>query len=454
MVSIDELMAFTKNRGFVYQSSEIYDGVAGIYDFGPLGVLLKRNIEEAWWKKIVNENTNVVGLDSAIVLDPKVWDASGHTKNFSDPITFSKKTGKRYRVDHLLESIDIEANEKMSLTELQKLFSDNKDKIKIDGVNPKDFSEPTFFNLLATTNLGYTTNDNTSYLRGETCQGIYINYKNVMNSMNFKIPFGIAQIGKAFRNEISARQFLFRLREFSQLEFQYFCHPSNAKKLYLKYKLKSFNFIESLGIDKKRLRFVEHEKLAFYAKSAVDIEYKFPFGWGELQGIHNRGDHDLKSHQECSKKKLDYFDEQTKEKYIPYIIETSMSIERLFLVLLFDNYITEKLEDGSSRVVLKLQNKLAPYKIAVLPLFKKQAFQKKAMQVYYLFNKTTSVFYDETQSIGRRYRRQDEIGTPYCITIDHESLEDDTVTIRNRDTMKQEKIDINDLSNYFKDKLN
>ncbi|RMD50768.1 glycine--tRNA ligase, partial [Candidatus Parcubacteria bacterium] len=436
---MDKIVALAKTRGFIFPSSEIYGGFAAVYDYGPMGVELANNIKAAWWRNMVHERLNVYGLDSAIFMNPKIWHASGHVSGFSDPLVECRQCHTRSRADHLLEEIGVFADEKMSEEEINNLLRDNKDKVKCPKCGGTDFTEVKNFNLLVQSNLGnFTGNwqEEPVYLRGETCQGIYVNFKNVLDTMHPKIPFGIAQIGKAFRNEITARQFIFRTREFEQMEMQYFVHPDEAMNEYERWKNERMNFyIEELGINKDNLQWHQHENLVFYAKEAFDIEYKFPFGWKELEGIHARGDYDLSRHQEYSGKKLEYIDQQKGEKYIPHIVETSAGVGRTMLAVLSDAY-TEEEVNGDVRVVLKLKPSLAPIKIAILPLSKKDELVAVGKKI---FDKLKGDYYcdfDITQSIGKRYRRQDEIGTPYCITVDFDSLEDGKVTVRDRDTME------------------
>jgi len=452
---MEKIVSLCKRRGFVFPSSEIYGGLAAVYDYGPLGVELSNNIKTAWWKLMVHEREDIVGLDSAIFMSPKIWEASGHVGGFSDPLTECKKWNSRQRVDHLLESIDVFADEKMSEEEINKIFEENKDKIKCPKCGAQDFSEVRNFNLLVQSNLGNFTGDwseNPVYLRGETCQGIYVNFKNVLDSMHVKVPFGIAQVGKAFRNEITARQFIFRTREFEQMEMQYFVHPDDAKKFYDEWKELRMQFYIDIGIKKENLQWHEHENLVFYAKEAYDIEYKYPFGWKELEGIHARGDYDLTQHSQHSGQKLEYMDQIKNEKYIPHVVETSVGVARTFLAILCDAYSEEEV-DGEVRVVLKLDPKLAPYKIAILPLSKKDELIEPAREIFKTFAKKYHTTFDITQAIGKRYRRQDEIGTPYCVTVDFDSLDDKAVTIRDRDTMKQDRIAIDKLEAYFAEKL-
>ncbi len=444
---MEDISTFAKRKGFVYPSSEIYDGFSGVYDYGPLGVELVNNIKKIWWRDMVHLREDIVGLDSGIFMNPKIWEASGHTKNFADPFVICKKTGVKFRADHLLNEIGIDADERMDIDEFVELFEKNKDKIVVDGCDSKDLSKPVFFNMLVESNLGNIneTDKEKSYLRGETCQGIYVNYKNVVDTMHVSIPFGIAQIGKAFRNEISPRQFLFRTREFEQMEMQYFTHPKDADKFFKHFLEYRFNSLLNLGIKKENLKKVKHKRLVFYAKAATDIEYKYDFGFKELEGIHNRGDYDLTQHSKHCGVKLDYFNQETNERFIPNIVETSIGIGRVFLALLNEAYDIEKLPDKTERVVLRFKKEVAPIYVSVLPLMKKPELVKKAKEVFNLLNKEFVVMYDESQSIGKRYRRQDEIGTPYCVTIDYETLEDKCVTIRDRDSMEQKRVKIDDL---------
>jgi len=453
---MDKIVSLCKRRGFVFPSSEIYEGFAAVYDFGPYGVELANNIKNLWWKSMTQWRDDVVGLDSAIFMSPKIWEASGHVKGFSDPLTECKKCHSRLRLDSLLEEYGIMADEKMTEEEINKIFSDNKDKIKCPKCGSKDFTEGKNFNLLVKSNLGNFTGDFTkepTYLRGETCQGIYVNYKNVLDSARVKIPFGIAQIGKAFRNEITARQFIFRTREFEQMEMQYFVKPEDSDKYYNDWKEIRFQFYLDLGIRPENLKWHQHENLVFYAKEAYDIEYNFPFGFKELEGIHARGDYDLTQHSKYSGKDLSYLDPYTNEKYMPNIVETSAGVGRTFLAVLCDAYQEENIGEDS-RVVLKLNPKLAPIKIAIFPLLKnKPELVKKAKEVFDVLKINWRCEFDDNGNIGKRYRRQDEIGTPYCLTIDFDSLENNDVTLRHRDTMEQERISLDKLIEYFKNKL-
>ena len=456
---MEKIVSLCKRRGFVFPSSEIYGGFAAVYDFGPYGVELANNIRTAWWTAMVREHENIVGLDSAIFMSPKVWEASGHVGGFADPLSECKKCHLRLRVDHLLEDIGVIADEKMTEEEINKLFSENKSKIKCPSCGAKTFTDVKSFNLLVKSNLGNFTGDwskEPTYLRGETCQGIYVNFKNVLDSTRVKVPFGIAQIGKAFRNEITARQFIFRKREFEQMEMQYFVQPEKAAEEYEKWRAKRWQYYLDLGIKEENLKWHEHENLVFYAKAAWDIEYKFPFGFRELEGIHNRSDYDLTQHSKFSGVDLSYTDPQTNKKYIPWIVETSVGLDRTFLAVMTEAFVEEEVEGGETRTVLKFPKKLAPVKIAVFPLLKnKPALVEKAREIFDQLKKIYACEFDDNGNIGKRYRRQDEIGTPYCVTVDFETLEkDQAVTVRDRDTMKQERIKIEELEAYFEGKFN
>ena len=453
-VTMEKIVSLAKRRGFVFASSEIYGGLGGVYDYGPMGVELLNNIKSQWWQKMVREREDIVGLDSAIFMSPKIWEASGHVAGFSDPLVECRTCHTRSRADHLLEDIGVQADEKMSVEEVNEIFSKNKEKIKCPKCGGKDFTEVKLFNLLVKSNLGDFSSGNSDpvYLRGETCQGIYVNYKNVLDSMHPKLPFGIAQIGKAFRNEITARQFIFRTREFEQMEMQYFTSPEEDMNEYEKLKKYRWDSLLELGLKEENLKWHKHENLVFYAKEAYDIEYKFPFGWSELEGIHARGDYDLTQHGKGSGVSFEYFDQENNRRFIPHIIESSAGVGRLFLAILTDAYDEEEV-DGELRSVLRLPKHLAPIKIAILPLSKKEELSAVARPIFETLKKDFVVSYDETQSIGKRYRRQDEIGTPYCITVDFETLNDQAVTVRDRDTMKQERIAIEKLPEYLKGKF-
>lgn len=456
-VDLDKIVSHAKRTGFIYQSSEIYDGLSAVYDFGPLGILLKNNLQTAWWKEMVQYNNNIVGLDAAILMHPKVWEASGHVASFSDPLVDCKDCKMRHRADHLLEAVGVQADDKMGIDKLNKLLQENKvvcPSCKGKLLPARDF------NLMLETHLSKIDDSSKVYLRPETAQGIYVNFKNVQQSTRQKLPFGIAQVGKAFRNEITTKQFIFRTKEFSQLEMQYFVKSSEADKIYVDWKEKRMEWWKSLGLPADKLRFHEHEKLAHYAKAAFDIEYEFPWGWKEIEGLHNRGDYDLSQHEKFSGKNLKYRDPDTNEEYIPYIVETSAGLDRNILTLLVDSYQEVETRSGSDdgkhedEIILRLHKSLAPIKVAVLPLSKKEPLQKLAQEIQRDLRYNYMTQYDETGSIGKRYRRQDEIGTPYCVTVDFDSLEDEKVTVRDRDTMEQDRIDIEELKDYLISKFN
>ena len=454
--SLDKIVALCKRRGFVFPSSEIYDGFTAVYDFGPYGVELANNIKKEWWRTMTQLRDDVVGLDSAIFMSPKIWEASGHVKGFSDPLTECKKCHTRLRLDALLEEAGIFADEKMSEEKINQIFSENKNKIKCPICGASDFTPGKKFNLLVQSNLGNFTNDwakEPTYLRGETCQGIYVNFKNVLDSARVKIPFGIAQIGKAFRNEITARQFIFRTREFEQMEMQYFVKPGDDLKYYEEWKAARWKFYLDLGIEEKNLKWHKHENLVFYAREAYDIEYNFPFGFKELEGVHARGDYDLTQHSKFSGQDLQYLDPATNEKFMPHIVETSAGVGRIFLAILTEAYQEETIE-SETRIVLRLSPKLAPIKIAVFPLLKnKPELVNKAREIFNVLKISWRCEFDDNGNIGKRYRRQDEIGTPYCVTVDFDSLENEEVTVRDRDSMKQERIHISELERLFREKI-
>ncbi len=450
MVNIAELASFCKRRGIIFPNSEIYGGLAGFYDYGPVGIELLNNIKKEWWKEIVHNNQNIVGINGAILTHPKVWEASGHTEKFIDFIVECKKCKAEFRADHLLEDKGVKIKE-MNADSLGKLIKENKLKCPKCGGELGNVHE---FNLMFKTNVGVGKESKPAYLRPETAQLIYLNFKNVLETSRQKLPFGIAQIGKAFRNEISPRNFLFRMREFEQMEMQFFVKEDDADKYFEEWKDRRLAWYKSIGINMKNLRIREHEKgeLAHYAKRAVDIEYKFDFGWKEIEGVHNRGDWDLSRHEKFSGKDLKYFDEETKSKYIPWIIETSAGLDRLFLTVLADAYHEEEVK-GEKRIVLKLHPRLAPFKVAVFPLVNKDGIPERAREVFDKLSMSFPAFYDSKGSIGRRYRRMDEIGTPFCVTIDHQTLDDRTVTIRDRDSMKQERIAIENLASELHKRL-
>ncbi len=447
---MEAIVSLCKRRGLIYQGSEIYGGMAGMYDFGPYGVELLNNIKAAWWKDNVQRRENYFGLDSAMFKDPRVWDASGHTSGFADPLSECKKCNTRIRVDKELEKVGVTADEKMSEERLDELFDENKDKIKCPKCGANDFTRVRAFNLLVKTNMGnFTDNENEQpvYLPGEACQGIYLNFKNVVDTTRAKVPFGIAQIGKAFRNEISPRNFLFRTREFEQADTQYFVRPNENKEAYEKIKQDRWDWYVKMGIKPENLRWKQHENLVFYASDAWDLEYNFPsYGFDELEGIHDRTDYDLTQHSKFSGVDLSYRDPHTGEKYIPWILETSVGMGRMFLTFVSDAYEEQDLGDGDKRTVLKLSYDLAPVKYAIFPLLKnKPELVAKAREVYEMMKERVNCEWDDNGNIGKRYRRQDEIGTPYCIVIDFETLENDTVTIRDRDTTEQKRVKISEL---------
>ena len=435
---MDTIVSLCKRRGFIFQGSEIYGGVGSIWDYGPLGVELKRNVKAAWWKSVVHRRDDMEGLDAAILMNSNVWRASGHVDGFTDPLVDCKKCHKRFRVDHLKGDGDIK---------------------KCSGCGAEiDLKEnpPRLFNLMLKTFLGPVEDSSAvTYLRPETAQGIFVNFMNVVNARSRKLPFGIAQIGKSFRNEITPGNFTFRTREFEQMEIEFFVRPENAADWYEQWIEARYNWYLELGMDKEKLQLRPHggDELAHYAKGCTDIEYLFPFGWSELEGIANRGDFDLKQHAEHSGKDLTYFDQVQNERYLPYVIEPSGGVDRATLAFLVDAYREEEV-NGAKRVILAFNKELAPYKIAVLPLIKKNAeIVAKAKKLCSSLKKKYVVKYDDTASIGKLYRRQDEIGTLYCVTVDVDSLEDDKVTVRDRDTMQQERIAVDKLQNYLAEKL-
>ncbi|HEV2413029.1 MAG TPA: glycine--tRNA ligase [Candidatus Saccharimonadales bacterium] len=455
-VKMDDIISLAKRRGFVYPGSEIYGGMAGMYDFGPYGVELLNNLKKAWWKEQVYDRDDFYGLDSAIFKEPKVWDASGHTSGFSDPLAECKNCHMRIRVDKELERVGVKADEKMSEEELNVLFDKNRDKIPCPNCGHKEFGPVRAFNLLVKTNMGDLSGDpdlkHPVYLPGEACQGIYLNFKNVVDTTPAKIPFGIAQIGKAFRNEISPRNFLFRTREMEQADTQYFVRPHENKEAYERIKKARFDWYIKMGIKAENLRWHQHDNLVFYASDAWDIEYNFPsYGFDELEGVHDRTDYDLTQHSKFSGTDLSYVDPVSREKYIPWILETSVGMGRMFLAFLSDAYHVEEL-NGEQRVVLKLNPELSPVKVAVSPLLKnKPELVEKAAEIHTLLKgEFGAVAWDDNGNIGKRYRRQDEIGTPYCVTIDFQTLEDGTVTVRDRDTTEQKRIAKNELVDNLK----
>ncbi|MEP7162332.1 MAG: glycine--tRNA ligase [Candidatus Moraniibacteriota bacterium] len=455
---MEKIVSLAKRRGFVFPSSEIYGGFAAIYDLGPYGVELANNLKQAWWKYMVQYRDDIVGLDSAIFMHPKIWEASGHVDGFADPLAECKECHARVRVDHLLEEIGVTADEKMNEEEINSLFDEHREKLKCPKCGKQNFTDVKKFNLLVQSNLGNFTGDWTKepvYLRGETCQGIYVNFKNVLDSARVKVPFGIAQIGKAFRNEITARQFIFRTREFEQMEMQYFTTPDQEMVEYEKLREYRWKFYLNLGMKEENLRWHKHENLVFYAKEAYDIEYKFPFGFKELEGIHSRGDYDLTQHSKFSGVDLSYLDPKTNEKYIPHIVESSVGVGRMLLAFLTEAFVEEEVKEGDIRTVLKLPKALAPVKVAVFPLMKnKPELVAKAREIFDALKMEWTCEFDDNGNVGKRYRRQDEIGTPYCVTIDFETLNDQAVTVRDRDTMEQERVKIDELKEVIQKKLN
>ncbi len=488
-----KVISHAKEYGYIFQSSEIYDGLSAVYDYAQNGVELKKNIRNYWWKAMVQLNDNIVGIDAAILMHPKTWKASGHVDAFNDPLIDNKDSKKRYRADVLIEDYCLKIEKKITkeVAKAQKRFGESFDKAefistnqrvlgyqeKIDAIlsrmgkslenedladvkllieelgiadplsGSKNWTDIKQFNLMFGTKLGADEATATDlYLRPETAQGIFVNFANVQKTGRMKIPFGIAQTGKAFRNEIVARQFIFRMREFEQMEMQFFVKPGDDQIWYEKWKENRINWHKSLGLGEEKYRFHDHEKLAHYANAATDIEFDFPFGFKELEGIHSRTDFDLKAHQEHSGKKLQFFDHTTNSSYVPYVVETSVGLDRLFLAIFSTALENEELEDGSSRIVLKLPSILAPTKIAILPLLKKDGLPELATKIVDDLKFDFQVTYDEKDAIGRRYRRQDANGTPFCVTVDHQTLEDKTVTIRYRDSMKQERISISEIS--------
>jgi len=494
-----KVVAHAKEYGFIFQSSELYDGLGAVYDYGPNGVELKNNIRNYWWKSMVNMNDNIVGLDSAIFMHPTTWKSSGHVDAFNDPLIDNKDSKKRYRADVLIEEhvAKIEGKIEKEVKKAAKRFGDSFDEEQFVSTNPrvvsykekcssimqrfaqamshndladvkalieelgivcpvsgtKNWTDVRQFNLMFKTQMGSTADGATDlYLRPETAQGIFVNFLNVQKTARMKLPFGIAQTGKAFRNEIVARQFIFRMREFEQMEMQFFVRPGQEMKWYEHWKESRMQWHLSLGIDKEQFRFHDHDSLAHYANAACDIEFKFPFGFKELEGIHSRTDFDLKSHQEHSGRKVQYFDPEINESYVPYVVETSIGLDRMFLTILSHSY-QEQEVNGENRLVLSIPPMLSPVKAAILPLTKKDGLPEKAKEILKSLQYDFNCQYEGKDSIGKRYRRQDAIGTPYCITVDHQSLEDQTVTLRDRDTMQQERIAIEQLHSLISKKV-
>ena len=497
--TLKSIISHSKEYGFVFPSSEIYDGLAAFYDYGPFGVELKNNIKKYWWQSMVQFRLDVVGIDSSIFMHPKIWKASGHVDAFNDPLIDNKDSKKRYRADELIESYIHKINQKIEkeirkaskrfgadfdekkfyktspkiikyLQEVENisnkmnsfLENENFDKLKelIESLNivcpisgTSNWTDVRQFNLMFGTKVGSVADEATDlFLRPETAQGIFINFLNVQKSARMRIPFGIAQIGKAFRNEIVARQFIFRMREFEQMEMQFFVKPGEEIKWFEYWKNERLKWHKSLGIMASNLKYHDHEKLAHYANAATDIEFKFPFGFKEIEGIHSRTDFDLSSHAKETNKKIQYFDPKINQNYTPYVVETSLGLDRMFLAVLCESYKDEG-EGQEKRIYLKIPPILSPFKVAILPLVKKDNLPKKAKEIYNLLKLNFSCYYEEKDSIGKRYRRQDAIGTPFCITIDHDTLDNNTVTFRDRDTMSQERLKIGTLIDYIQKKI-
>ncbi len=467
----DKIVSLCKRRGFIFQSSEIYGGLGAVYDYGPLGVELKRNVQDSWWQAMVYQHDNIEGLDAAILMEPTVWKASGHVDAFNDPLIDDKASKRRYRADQLVEDYveklrakgkDADA-ERVYARLVEALHADDMpaalhriildEEIRAPDSGAFDWTEVRVFNLMFETHVGpIHSDDNRIYLRPETAQGIFVNFHNVRETGRQQIPFGIAQMGKAFRNEIVARQFIFRMREFEQMEMQYFVRPGTQMDAFEVWREKRMQWHVENGIRPERLRWHEHEKLAHYADAAFDIQYQFPIGWQEIEGIHSRTDFDLRRHQEYSGKKMEYFDPQTQERYIPYVVETSAGLDRTILMLLSDAYREEDVE-GEQRVVMAFHPKIAPIKAAVLPLVKKEGMPEIAHAIEQDLRRHFNTFYDEKGAVGRRYRRMDEAGTPYCVTIDGQTLEDGTVTVRDRDTMEQLRLPQDNVARFIEDKI-
>ena len=500
MVDIKKIISHSKEYGFIFPSSEIYDGLSAVYDYAQNGVLLKNNIREFWWKSMVQMNSDIVGVDASILMHPKTWEASGHVDAFNDPLIDNRDSNKRYRADVLIEDYceKIEGKINKEIQKAKKKFGADFDQAKFiktnkrvsDYFNKIDFIKKRLtklleddnlnglkslieelkincpisgsnnwtdvkqFNLMFDTMVGSSDESSTKiFLRPETAQGIFVNYLNIQKTSRMKIPFGIAQTGKAFRNEIVARQFIFRMREFEQMEMQYFVKPGDQKKWYETWKERRMLWHYSLGFEKENYRFHDHDKLAHYADAATDIQFKFPFGFKELEGIHSRTDFDLGNHEKFSGKKLKYYDIDSDKKYTPYVVETSIGLDRLFLAIISNSLEEEKLDNNSTRTVLKLPKFLAPTKLAILPLIKKDELVKLSKKIKDDLKFDFNLVYDEKDAIGRRYRRQDAIGTPYCITIDHDSLKNEIVTIRDRDSMKQDRVKIEEVKKFLNSKI-
>jgi glycyl-tRNA synthetase len=453
--TLEDIISLCKRRGFIYQGSDIYGGLSGTWDYGPLGLMIKDQVKRLWWERFVDNRSDMYGVDSAILMNPKVWIASGHVGGFADPLVEDLKTKKRYRADHVLEAAGFNVSGK-SLADMDAMIKEN----KIKSTDGNDFGEVRQFNMMFKTNIGaIESDDNVVYLRPETAQGMFVNFKNIQDTFHPKLPFGMAQIGKAFRNEIAPRDFVFRVREFEQMEIEYFTNPKNADEAFSHFQKEIKEFILDIGLDGNKLHELEigDEDRAHYSSRTIDFEYDFPIGRKELFGLANRTDFDLKAHSEGSKVDLSYFDEETKERFIPHCIEPSFGLDRTILAILSTAYQTDMMGD-EERIVLKLAPAIAPYRVAILPLVKnKEELVNKAKEVFEMVKSIATkngiakskIVYDETQSIGKRYRRQDEIGTPICLTVDFDSLEKGTVTLRDRDSGKQEVVRIEDLENMF-----
>lgn len=447
-INMEKIVAHCKNVGYIFAGSDIYGGLANTWDYGPLGVELKNNIKQVWWQKFVQGRENSYGIDCAILMNPKVWEASGHVASFSDPLMDCKECKARFRADNLISNYSHgEANpDLMTKEEMSEYVQQNHVPCPVCGKS--NFTPIRQFNLLFKTQRGVTSDNALDiYLRPETAQGEYVNFLNVQRTMRAKVPFGIGQIGKAFRNEITPGNFTFRQIEFEQMEYQFFCHANEDEKYYEEFKKASKEFFMSLGIPEEKLKFHDHDKLAFYAKAACDVYYKFPFGWDEVNGIHNRTNYDLSKHQEFSGKSMEYLDPVTNEKFIPNVIENSYGLDRAILAVICNAYDVEQLPDGETREIMHLSPRIAPFKVAILPLIKRD-LSEKAHELFAELSKYFRVTYDETGTIGKRYRRQDQIGTPLCVTVDFDTLEDNTVTVRDRDTMQQVRMPISQLKEY------
>lgn len=453
-LTMEKLVAYCKQYGFIFQGSEIYGGLANTWDYGTLGKELKENIKRCWWKRFIQENRYNYGLDAAILMNPEVWVASGHVASFADPLIDCKKCKTRHRADKLIEEFTNgkETGDGWSNEKLETYIRDNN--IVCPNCGKSDFTPIRQFNLLFETHMGVTDDAKSKvYLRGETAQGIFVNFNNVCRSMRAKVPFGIGQTGKSFRNEITPGNFIFRTREFEQMELEFFCKPGTDLEWFNYWKQYCLNFLEDLGLKAENLRYRDHEKeeLCFYSKATTDVEYKYPMGWGELWGIADRTDYDLSVHEKHSKTDLKYLDPETNEKYLPYVIEPSVGVDRLLLAILVDAYHEEELENDT-REVLKINPALAPYKVNVLPLAKKY-HSEKALEVYNMLAKNFMTSYDESGSIGKRYRRADACGTPFCVTIDEETINNNTVTVRDRDTMEQVTLKLDELVDYIEERV-